>query len=330
MTRKRKAVPKETQEEVNSYVDLTKKYRPNNIDEFFGNSVLKKSLAQQIKNKQIPQQILFYGDKGCGKTTLARICAKMLNCSEFDLREIDTADFRGIDTVREIRRTMGTKPMKGNTKVYILDEIHMLGRGGDSSKNEAQNSLLKALEEPPKHVYFFLCTTNPENLISTVKSRCVQYKVSPLAPKQMMNLLNYICEQEGTSISKEVNTQITKDVQGSPRDAIKILQKIIHLDEEDQLKAAQQAAKKEEITFNLCRALISKRPWKEIADMLKNLTEEPESSRRIIRKYFATVLLNGNTEAFIVLDSLKQPLYSTDADNELVRCVFEAYTDLTS
>lgn len=328
MPRKRKSVPQ--QEETNNCIDLTFKYRPKSIDEFFGNSILKKSLKTLIDKQKIPQQILFYGDKGCGKTSLARICASELQCSEFDLKEIDTADFRGIDTVRELRRIMGTQPMKGSVKVYILDECHMLGRGGDSSKNEAQNALLKALEEPPKHVYFFLCTTDPQNLLSTIRSRCVQYKVSPLAPKQIVDLLNHICDEEDLPLSKKVALQIAKEVKGVPRNAIKTLQKIIHLEEDEQLKIIEEVAKNEEFTFNLCRALTQNKSWKEISSMLQNITEEPEASRRIIRKYFTTALLNGNTSAYIVLDVLKTPFYNTDAYNELVRCVFEIHTELNT
>ncbi len=222
-----------------------------------------------------------------------------------------------------------------NHPSYFANEIavhncHMLGRGGDSSKNEAQNALLKALEEPPKHVYFFLCTTDPQNLLSTIRSRCVQYKVSPLAPKQIVDLLNHICDEEDLPLSKKVALQIAKEVKGVPRNAIKTLQKIIHLEEDEQLKIIEEVAKNEEFTFNLCRALTQNKSWKEISSMLQNITEEPEASRRIIRKYFTTALLNGNTSAYIVLDVLKTPFYNTDAYNELVRCVFEIHTELNT
>lgn len=327
MARKRKQLVETTATEETT-VDLARKYRPSTLDEFYGNSVLKNTLKSLITRNKIPQQILFFGPKGCGKTTLSRLCARYLNCSEFDLKEIDVADFRGIDSVREIRRTMGTKPMKGAVKVYILDEVALLGRGGDSAKNEAQSCLLKALEEPPKHVYFFLCTTDPQNLISTLKSRCVQYQVSTLSPKQIVDLLNHVCEQERVELPKKVSVQIARDSLGHPRDALKILEKIIHLNEDDMLEAAQQEAEKREQTITLCRALMEKKSWKQIADILKNIDEDPEAVRRKIRGYFASVLLNDNAVGFIVLDTFKQAFYNTDGRNELIRGCYEAWSEL--
>ncbi len=311
-------------------VDLANKYRPKTIDQLFGNSILKKTLKPLLDSGKIPQQVLLYGPHGSGKTSIARMFADRLNCSQFDLREIDVADFRGIDSIREIRRTMGTKPMKGSSKVYILDEVSLLGKGGASEKNEAQSALLKALEEPPSHVYFFLCTTDPQNLLKTIKSRCIHYQVQALSEKQIADLIKYVAEQENVTVPKKVLLQIARDSLGHPRDAIKIFEKIINLDEEEMLDAAKQEAEKREQSIALCRALIEKRSWKEVAQILKALNEEPEAVRRAVRGYFASVLLNGKTEAFIVLDALKEPFFNIDAKNELVRCIFEAHTELNS
>lgn len=314
--RKRKKIEEESKE-----LDLTKKYRPKNIDEFFGNALLKKSIKQVLQKNSIPHAVLFHGSFGSGKTSLARIFAGELNCSQYDLKEIDIADFTGIDLIREIRRKMMTKPFGGSSKVYILDEVHRLSPQG-------QDGLLKALEEPPSHVYFFLCTTDPNKVINTVKSRCVQYQVQTLSDKQIYSLLQYIAENEDIELEKKVALQIARDSLGHPRNAIKILEKIMHLDQDDMLDAAKQEAEKRERAIALCRAIMDGEEWDKVASILKELTDDAEVTRRTIRSYFATVLLNGDDGAQIVLNAFCQPYYNIDAKNELVRNTFEAYENM--
>lgn len=315
-------------------VDLARKYRPETLEEFKGNVSLKKSLTSMIDKNKIPHNILFYGDYGSGKTTLARILAKQLGCSKFDMMEIDTGDFSGVDTSRNIRRKMNTTPMSGPVKAYIFDEVHMLGRGGDSSKNEAQNALLKALEEPPKHTYFFLCTTDPQNLIGTIKSRCTQFKVSALSEKQIHEHVTEVAKKEGVNLPKKVALQISRDSLGIPRDAMKILMKVLWLDdEEDMFTEAKQEAERREQAISLCRLISktnSKTKWSEYAEILKNIDEDPEQVRRVIRGYFSKVLLSGDESAAIPLDVFKTPLYSIDNRNELIRMVYECYSEITS
>ena len=335
MAKKKQSPKKKTAEPQQSEeVDLARKYRPQTLEEFKGNASLKKSIQSMIDKDKIPHNILFYGDRGSGKTTLARILANSIGCSKFDIMEIDTGDFSGVDTARNIRRKMNTAPLKGNAKAYILDEVHMLGRGGDSSKNEAQNALLKALEEPPKHTYFFLCTTDPQNLIGTIKSRCTQFKVSVLPEKQIYELVTEVAEKENVTLPKKVGLQICRDSLGVPRDALKILMKILWLDDEDEmLKEAKQEAERREQAISLCRLMAktnSKTKWKEYAEILKSIDEDPEQVRRVIRGYFTKVLLNGDESAAIPMDVFKYPLYSTDNRNELVRMCYEVYSELTS
>lgn len=317
MARKRK----KNEKEQNTTVDLTKKYRPKNIDEFFGNALLKKSIKQVLQKNSIPHAVLFHGAFGAGKTTLARIFANELNCSKYDLKEIDIADFTGIDLIREIRRKMTTKPFGGSSKVYIMDEVHRLSPQG-------QDGLLKALEEPPAHVYFFLCTTDPQKIIDTVKSRCVQYQVQTLSDKQIYSLLQHIAENEEIQLEKKVALQIARDSLGHARNAIKILEKIMHLDQDDMLDAAKQEAEKRERAIALCRSMMNGEDWKKLASILKELADDAEATRRTIRSYFTTVLLNGDDGAKIVLDAFSQPYYNIDAKNELVRNTFEAYEKL--
>lgn len=308
--------------------DLARKHRPQTIDDIRGNAVLKKQIKAVIKKKQIPNCVMLYGPHGCGKTTIARILAKELNCSDLDLKEIDVAHFNGIATARQLRSTMKTKPMKGGVKVWILDEVALLGRGGASEKNEAQSALLKALEEPPKHCYFFLCTTDPQNVLNTIKSRCIQYSVSTLAPKQIVDMLNEIADKEGVTLPKKVGMQIARDCLGHARDALKIMQRIMHMEEEEMLSSAAEEAEKRQEAIRLIRAFGQKTSWKKIAEIVKGLTEKPETLRRGIRTYYKNVLLNGGEWAYIVLDVFKQPYYNTDAENEFVKCVYECWQEL--
>ena len=125
---------------------LYQKYRPTNLKDFFGNDGLKRDLKPFLEGRRTPpKSILFTGPSGCGKTTLARILAYTIGCAEGDINELDTADFRGIDSIRDIRRQMNLVPLGGQARVWILDECHKL-------TNDAQNALLKALENPPAHV----------------------------------------------------------------------------------------------------------------------------------------------------------------------------------
>jgi len=313
------------------YVEWDKKYRPKTLDEFYGNEQVVKAIKNSIESGKTPKTFFFYGDRGTGKTTLARIIASHF-CNEHAIRELNTANFSGIDTSREIINNMMTAPFKGKYKAYIIDECAMLGRGGDSSKNEAQHALLKPLEEPPQHVFFFLCTTDPQNVIKPLKDRCTQYELTPLKDKKVYNLLMEISEKEGIELPKEAAKQICKTSEGRPRSAVKLLEQISTLDVEEMEEAATKLVEKHEQAINLCRKIAkinSKTKWKEIADILKNLDEDPEQVRRMIRGYFSKVLLGGDEWAIIVLDSFKEPFYNIDSKNELIRCVYEVYSELS-
>lgn len=208
-------------------MSLHTKYRPKTLDDFAGNRMLVDSLQSLLTKDSvdIPHTYLFIGPRGCGKTTLARIFAMMLNCSGFDLKEQNAADFRGIDSSREIVRRMRLKSLdaKGN-RGWIIDEVHKW-------TNDAQNAILKALEEPPEHVFFFLCTTDPQKLLKTIRSRCIIYEVSTLSFKQIIKLLKEITNKEKKHVPGEVLMQIAQDSQGHPREALTILEKVIDLPE---------------------------------------------------------------------------------------------------
>src|SRR5690606_19906655 len=272
---------------------LALKYRPKTLDEVIGNrqivEVLKKQLTGQ-SSQPLSHSILLHGPTGCGKTTLARIIARELGVQDDDLKEIDSADFRGIDTIREIRKQCQYKPLSSPYRVWILDEVHQLTKA-------AQSGLLKTLEDTPKHVYFILCTTDPQKLLPTIRGRSSQLQVQQLTEKEMKRLLFRVVKAEGESLDKEVYEQIIQDSMGHPRNALQILAQVLAVDPDKRLKVAKQAAETQSQTIELCRALISRASWKKISEILKGLKDEDaEQIRRAVLGYCQSILLSGKRD----------------------------------
>jgi len=285
-------------------MELYKKYRPDSLNKIIGNEETVNSLKQLIKKDDLPHAILITGKSGCGKTTIGRIIKNELKVDDWDYKELDTAIYRGIDTVREVRQQMASRPIKSKYKIFLIDECHMVGRGGDSAKNEAQNAFLKSLEDTPKHVYFILCTTNPEMLLKTIKGRCTEFKMNTLDTKEMMLLLKKVSKKEKKSIPVKVIKQIVKSADGHPRNALQLLGKVIHLDdEEEMLELAKSESNEEQAQVNeLCQAMLNGNNWSKVSKILKGLKHiEPETLRRNIIGYANAVLLNGNEGASLIL-----------------------------
>ncbi|PIR43110.1 DNA polymerase III, subunit gamma and tau [candidate division WWE3 bacterium CG10_big_fil_rev_8_21_14_0_10_32_10] len=188
------------------------KYRPSKFSEVFGNENVLNTLKNALHKGNLPHAFLFYGPRGTGKTTMARLLAKALACDNFsknndaccecsscisigegrypDLLEIDAASNNSVDNIRDINEKIGLAPTFGKLKFYIIDEVHMLSKG-------AFNALLKTLEEPPKNTYFVLATTEPEKVIETIKSRCQQLQFKRASVKDVSSKLKYIAKKEG-------------------------------------------------------------------------------------------------------------------------------------
>ena len=288
--------------------DLKIKYRPKSFKTFLGNEETVKSLTTLLKRHKLPNSIMITGPRGSGKTTLGRILKKELGCSKFDYKEYDSAVFNGIDTVRKIREELIYTPKKGNVKVYLIDEVHMLGVGGDSKKNKAQSAMLKSLEEPPDYAHFILCTTNPEMVISTVRSRCTEFQVSGLSKEDTFLLLKKICKKEKANIGSKVFKKIYSISQGLPRDSISLLSKVIHLKTEKKMLKMLQAENLQEnaVIKDLCQELMkggeSGGDWDKVRKILKGLKDKkPEDIRRAVMGYANAVLLNGNPHGSYIL-----------------------------
>lgn len=210
------------------------KHRPKEFKEFIGNSSIVKSVKSLVEKKEVPHSWMFTGNSGCGKTTLARLVAKTLGAKPSAIFEINASDMRGIDGVRDILSTIAYASPGSPVKVYILDECHQLTK-------DAQNALLKSLEDAPNHVYFILCTTDPQKLISTIRTRCKEFKLKPLGEDAMLKLLMETCEKESKvfdsiNFQTDVYSEIISAAGGSPRLALNMLEKAVNAKTIDEVR----------------------------------------------------------------------------------------------
>ena len=224
-----------------NYKVIARKYRPQTFEEVIGQEHITKTISKSIAQKKIAHAYLFSGPHGVGKTSLARIIAKALNCvngptdkpcgecpscvqiengTPLDVIEIDGASNRGIENIRTIIENVRISPVSGKYKIYIIDEVHQI-------TNEAFNALLKTLEEPPPHVVFILATTEAERVLPTIRSRCQQYTFKSLNIEDLEKILKSILSKENIAYEDEAIFLISKQARGSVRDSETILEKMI-------------------------------------------------------------------------------------------------------
>ena len=226
-----------------SYQVLARKWRPRNFNEMVGQQHVVRALCNGLESGRLHHAYLFTGTRGVGKTTLARILAKSLNCEGgvtatpcgacsacreidegrfIDLLEVDAASRTKVDQTRELLENVPYAPVRGRYKVYLIDEVHMFSAG-------SFNALLKTLEEPPPHIKFLLATTDPQKMPVTVLSRCLQFNLKRLPPEQIKEQLQHILEQENLSYELSALTLLAHGADGSMRDALSLLDQAIAL-----------------------------------------------------------------------------------------------------
>ena len=222
-----------------SYLALYRKYRPSDFDSVYGQEEIVTIIKNAIINNKISHAYLFCGPRGTGKTTIAKIIAKLVNCEHLedgkpcgkcynclnfsnsnDIVEIDAASNNGVDEIREIRDKINLVPSNAKYKVYIVDEVHML-------TNQAFNALLKTLEEPPSHVIFILATTEPHKIPLTIVSRCQKFRFSKIDDKKVVDRLKEISRLENISCDEDALFEIARLSDGCMRDAINLLDQLV-------------------------------------------------------------------------------------------------------
>mgnify|MGYP003293864118 CR=1 FL=1 len=282
-----------------AYKALYRTYRPQTFEEVAGQKHIIRTLKNALATNKIAHAYLFCGPRGTGKTTMAKLFAKALNCEEGighqcnhcsncleiiegshpDVIEIDAASNNGVDQVRDLIDTVNYLPIKGKKKVYIIDEVHMM-------TTSAFNALLKTLEEPPEHVIFILATTEPHNIIPTILSRCQRYDFTKVSDGDIEERMMTVLEKEGVQYDKEAVRAIISLADGGMRDALSILDQILAysnntLSVEDVYSIFGLLSTKEKVNFlkdinsgDVSRTLGKVKSFSEAGVDIKRLTED--------------------------------------------------------
>ncbi|MCK4245272.1 MAG: DNA polymerase III subunit gamma/tau [Candidatus Omnitrophica bacterium] len=277
-----------------AYLVLARKYRPQNFEEVIGQEHITRTLTNAITTKRIASAYLFAGPRGVGKTSMARILAKALNCekgptadpcntcdlckeitaaSSTDVLEIDGASNRGIDQIRQLRENVKFIPAKSRYKIYIIDEVHML-------TTEAFNALLKTLEEPPAHIKFIFATTQPERVIPTILSRCQHFDFRAIKTSDILAQLKNIAEREGIKAEEEALRRMAVFSAGSLRDALSILDQLVSFTDKDRISVSEVNSLlglvEEEVFFKVVETIVNNDPPSLFA-IINGLTTEGKS-----------------------------------------------------
>jgi DNA polymerase-3 subunit gamma/tau len=281
---------KEPREHEARHATLYRTYRPATFDEVRGQGHIVSTLEKSIKSKKIAHAYLFSGGRGTGKTSVARILAHALGVSDKDLYEIDAASNRGIDDIRELREGVYAMPFNSPYKFYIIDEAHMLTK-------EAWNALLKTLEEPPNHAIFVLATTERDKVPETIQSRCEVYTFKQPTREILAQIVGDVSKAEGYTLEAAGAELVALLAEGSFRDALSILQKVLSASESKQIFTADveaiSGAPRGEVVREIIRGIAKKDASVALAAIEQAVNEnmDPRTLAKLLIHRLRVVLL---------------------------------------
>jgi len=294
-------------------------YRPKELDDVIGNDETKKKLSTIFgrKSKDYPHSFLFSGSSGCGKTTFARIIKDMVKCVGNDFIEMSPP--YGVDHAKSIKTSMRLSPMYGKSRIYLMDEFHRCSK-------DFQDSMLKPMEDAPAHVFFIICTNEPQKVIFPIKRRCSSFEVEKLSINYLKELISKILDSEGIDdIPDSAITKIADVSDGCPGMALVILDQVIDLDPDEIEDAIKNLSISEDPqVLELCQALVKQAEWKEVTRILKGLKKDPEGVRQAIIGYFRNCIYNSphpDPYFALVFECFREPNYANGTAGLAFACL---------
>lgn len=295
---------------------LHTKYRPRKFKDVVGQDSAVKMLEGVIK-RDGSHAFLFHGPSGCGKTTLARICAQELGAVKSDIVDIDASRFTGVDDMRAVLETSYFSPLGGDSRAIIVDEAHGLSK-------QAWNSLLKAIEEPANHTYWFFCTTEPGKVIQTVKTRCTNVALTSVPEKILGRLYDRVCDAENIDLPGDVGDMVIRQANGSPRQLlVNIEQCRDAVDKKDAARRLEKALEGD-ASLEFCRFITKGGSWLKAMEHVQALADQnPEGVRIIVVNYVSVALSKATTDKqaqhFLgILDAFSTPYNASEKQAPLI------------